>query len=64
MKDVRSIMMYMNTFNIFTIDITPHMCPTINHDTRLACLTSSPCEGGTKEACTNYQIIVFLHKLL
>ena len=62
MEDMRPIFMHIDALNILTIDISAQMWSLIYYQTSFALLMSQMGECGSKEAGTNDEIIILLHK--
>lgn len=64
MKDMRSILVYIYTFYVFTIKIATQLWTLINDQTFLTLSFSHTGKGGSKKSGTHYQIIILFHNML
>lgn len=53
-----TVLMHVDAFNVFTIDVAAKLRTLVYDQTTLALLMSKICECGTKKAGANYEIIV------
>jgi hypothetical protein len=60
MHNMRSIFMYLNARNVFTVDISSGVIPLFNNQALLAGCFHLPGEHSAKQSGTNDQVIVFL----
>ena len=58
MEDVSTVLMHIDVFNVFTIDVAAKLRTLVYDQTTLALLMSEICECGTKKAAASYEIIV------
>ena len=58
-ENMCAVFMDVNTLDLFTINVASQMGAFVNHKAGLACLTCLVGEGGTEEAGTNDEIVVF-----
>ena len=58
-----TITMNMNALHGLTIYVSSDMASSIDDHALFSSLSGMPCKSSTKQACSNNQIIIFLHFL-
>jgi hypothetical protein len=62
-ENMRTVFVDMNTFNGLTIDIPAQVMALVNHQTPLSFLLGLVGKHGTKESCTNNEVMIGSHFL-
>ena len=61
MENMRSVLVYMNSFDILTVNISGNVIPSIDHQTFLSFLSKLICHNRPIESGADDQIIIFFH---
>jgi hypothetical protein len=61
MKNVRAVLMYVDSINISCVDISRNMISPVNYQNALTTVGGLPGKNASEEARTHHQIVVLFH---
>ena len=61
MENMCSVLMHMDSFHIFTINISRYMIPLVDYETGLSFFSKLICHNRAVQSCADDQIIIFFH---
>ena len=64
MEDMRTVLVYIDTFRLLTINISAELRTFVNNETGLTCLVGFVGKGCSEQTRANYEIIVFHYNKL